>query len=218
MHVDVKICGLNTPESVAAAVWAGADYVGFVFYPPSPRAVTPEVAAALSRGIPATTLKVGLFVDADDATLRATLAACPLDMVQLHGRETPERVMAVGHGFGIRTMKAMRIADADDVARAEPYEAAADMLLFDAKPPADRANALPGGNGLSFDWRLIAGRRWDRPWMLSGGLDAGNVATAIAVTGARAVDVSSGVEARPGVKDPHAIAAFVAAAKGTRPR
>lgn len=214
MPIAVKICGLNTPDAVAAAVSAGADYVGFVFYPPSPRAVTPEVAAELAHGIPAGIVKVGLFVDADDALLGATLTACPLDMVQLHGRETPERVLAVAGRFAIRTMKAMRIADADDVARAEPYEAAADMLLFDAKPPANRAGALPGGNGLSFDWRLIAGRRRERPWMLSGGLDAGNVAEAVAVTGAPAVDVSSGVEVRPGVKDPRAIAAFVAAAKG----
>ena len=209
MHVDVKICGLNTPESVAAAVSAGADYVGFVFYPPSPRAVTPEVAAALSRGIPATTLKVGLFVDADDATLRATLAACPLDMVQLHGRETPERVMAVGHGFGIRTMKAMRIADADDVARAEPYEAAADMLLFDAKPPKDATR--PGGNAESFDWTLLQGIDFQVPWLLAGGLDASNVARALSITGAPMVDVSSGVEDAPGQKSTQKIHDFIAA-------
>jgi len=211
--VAVKICGLNEPDAVAAAVEAGADMLGFVFYPPSPRAVTPARAAELAAAVPARVLKVGLFVDVDDRAFADTLAALRLDLLQLHGAESVERVGEVRRRFGVPVMKAAKIAGADDVADAARYEGAVDRLLFDAKAPKELKGALPGGNGLAFDWQLIAGRAWRLPWMLSGGLDAGNVAQAIRASGATAVDVSSGVESRPGRKEPRAIAAFVAAAK-----
>jgi phosphoribosylanthranilate isomerase len=213
MTVAAKICGLASEAAVAAAVEGGAAYVGFVFYPPSPRAVTPERAAALCRAVPAGVARVGLFVDADDAAIAAVLAAAPLDLLQFHGHESPARVAAAKRRFGRPVMKAIAVAAAEDVAAAAEYEAAADLLLFDAKPPR-RADALPGGNGLAFDWRLIAGRSWRLPWMLSGGLTAALLPEAVAISGARIVDVSSGVERRPGDKDPAKIRAFLAAARG----
>jgi phosphoribosylanthranilate isomerase len=211
MSVAAKICGLSSEDAVAAAVSGGAAYVGFVFYPPSPRAVSPERAADLCRAVPAGIWRVGLFVDADDAAIEATLAAAPIDMLQFHGAETPDRVVAAKSRFHRPVMKAIAIAAPQDALAAEPYEAAADMLLFDAKPPR-RADALPGGNGLAFDWRLIAGRPWRRPWMLSGGLTAELLPEAVRISGATIVDVSSGVELAPGQKDVTKIRAFLAAA------
>lgn len=212
MSVAAKICGLSSEAGVAAAVAGGAAYVGFVFYPPSPRAVTPERAAELCRAVPAGIRRVGLFVDADDAALAAALAVAPLDLLQFHGHEGPDRVAAVKSRFGLPVMKAVAIAGPDDVAAAALYEEAADILLFDAKPP-QRPDALPGGNGLAFDWRLIAGHAWRRPWMLSGGLTASLLPDAVRVSGARAVDVSSGVERRPGDKDPAKIREFLDVAR-----
>lgn len=212
MSVAAKICGLSSEAGVAAAVAGGAAYVGFVFYPPSPRAVTPERAAELCRAVPAGIRRVGLFVDADDAALAAALAVAPLDLLQFHGHEGPDRVAAVKSRFGLPVMKAVAIAGPDDVAAAALYEEAADILLFDAKPP-QRRDALPGGNGLAFDWRLIAGHAWRRPWMLSGGLTASLLPEAVRVSGARAVDVSSGVERRPGDKDPAKIREFLDVAR-----
>jgi phosphoribosylanthranilate isomerase len=212
--VQVKICGINAEAALDAAAESGADFVGLVFYPPSPRAVTPERAAALIARAPAEPGKVGLFVDPDDQTLARTLAVARLDMLQLHGRETPARVRTVRARFGLPVMKAVKIARAADLDAAAAFEPAADWLLFDGVPPADRPGALPGGNAARFDWSLLHGRRFARPWMLSGGLDPDNVAAAIRATGAPCVDVSSGVETRPGVKDPARIRAFVAAAKG----
>jgi len=213
MSIEVKICGINAPAALAAAVEGGADYVGFVFYPPSPRAVTPAAAAALAAAAPARLRKVALVVDADDALLQEILDAAPIDLLQLHGSESVERVAAVRARFGVPVMKVLRVAGAGDVAAAAAYEPVADRLLFDAKPPRDMTGALPGGNALAFDWQLLAGRTWALPWMLSGGLNADNVAEALRVSGARAVDVSSGVEDRPGVKNPDKIRAFIAAAK-----
>lgn len=212
MSVAAKICGLSSEAGVAAAVTGGAAYVGFVFYPPSPRAVTPERAAELCRAVPAGIRRVGLFVDADDAALAAALAVAPLDLLQFHGHEGPDRVAAAKSRFGLPVMKAVAIAGPDDVAAAALYEEAADILLFDAKPP-QRPDALPGGNGLAFDWRLIAGHAWRRPWMLSGGLTASLLPEAVRVSGARAVDVSSGVERRPGDKDPAKIREFLDVAR-----
>ncbi len=209
MSVEVKICGLNSREAVAAAVAGGARFVGFVFYPPSPRHVTPNEAAALVAGAPAGVARVGLFVDADDAAIEAALAAIELDMLQLHGRETPERVGAIKARFGRTVMKAVPVAGASDLAAAADHLAAADWLLFDAKPPPHMTGALPGGNALSFDWRLLAGRRWPKPWMLSGGLNAANLGEAVRISGAHVVDVSSGVEDGPGRKSPHKIAEFL---------
>ena len=210
MAVVAKICGLNDAAGIAAAVAGGARFLGFVFYPPSPRNVTPARAKELMAAVPAGITRVGLFVDADDVAIEAALAA-PLDLLQFHGAETPERVAAVKRKFGLPVMKAISVAARDDVAAAERYLGAADRLLFDAKPPRD-PGALPGGNGLAFDWQLLGQRTWKLPWMLSGGLTVQNLAEAVATTHTREVDVSSGVESRPGVKDSAKIAAFLKAA------
>lgn len=212
MGVAAKICGLSTEEAVAAAISGGATYLGFVFYPPSPRAVTPLRAARLCETVPAEVARVGLFVDADDETIEAALAVAPIDMLQFHGGESPERIAEVKVRFGRPIMKTVAIAGPEDVIPAARYEDVADRLLFDAKPPS-RPDALPGGNGLAFDWGLIAGRAWRLPWMLSGGLTAALLPEAVRISGATAVDVSSGVESRPGIKDPDKIRAFLAAAR-----
>ena len=196
---------------MTAAVAGGAAYLGFVFYPPSPRAVTPARAGRLCAAVPAGIARVGLFVDADDAAIGAVLAAAPIDILQFHGRESADRVAEARLRFGKPVMKAVAIAEPDDVLAAARYEDAADLLLFDAKPP-HRPDALPGGNGLAFDWGLIAGRPWQRPWMLSGGLTAKLLPEAVRISGAVAVDVSSGVESRPGEKDLDKIRAFLTAA------
>jgi phosphoribosylanthranilate isomerase len=212
MPLETKICGVSDPAAVDAAVRGGAALVGFVFHAKSPRNLSPEAAASLARRVPAGILRVGLLVDEGDDRIAEILAAAPLDMLQLHGAETPERVTAIKQRFGKPVMKAVAIADAADLDRAARYLAAADRLLFDAKLPAAMAGAPPGGNARAFDWRLIAGRDWPLPWMLAGGLNAANLAEAVRVSGARRVDVSSGVEDRPGVKSPQKIAAFLALA------
>ena len=212
MSVAAKICGLNSEAAVVVAVEGGAAYLGFVFYPPSPRAVDPARAAALCASVPSGVKRVGLFVDADDAAIRAVLERAPIDMLQFHGNESPERVFEAKLRFNRPVIKAVAIAGPEDVAVAEQYEDDADMLLFDAKPPR-RADALPGGNGLAFDWRLIAGHRWPRPWMLSGGLTTELLPEAVTTSGATAVDVSSGVERRPGDKDPDKIREFLKVAR-----
>lgn len=207
----VKICGVRDVAAIEAAAKAGAAYVGFVFFPKSPRYLSWSAASGLAARVPGGICKVALVVDPDDATLRE-LAALPIDMVQLHGHETPARVAEVRKTLGLPVMKAVGVADAGDLAGIAAYEAVADQLLCDAKPSKDAL--LPGGGGIAFDWRLIAGRRWAVPWLLAGGLTPENVAEAVRLTGARQVDVSSGVESAPGVKDPARIAAFVAAAQG----
>lgn len=212
MSVRVKICGLRTVEDVAAVARAGAGYAGFVFFPKSPRDVSIDQARALAVMAPEGLCKVGLVVNPSDEALAAILADVPLDMIQLHGGESPERVAEVQARFGLPVMKAVGVADAEDLQALARYEAVADQVLVDAKPP--KTADLPGGNGLAFDWRLIAGRRWSKPWMLAGGLSPDNVAQAVAMTGAAQVDVSSGVEAAPGQKDPARISDFVAAAQG----
>ena len=210
--IRVKICGLSEARHVATAVAAGAAYVGFVFFPKSPRNVSLATARALAAAVPPGVAKVALTVNADDAALDALLAAVPIDMLQLHGHETPGRDAEVRDRFGLPVMKAVGVAGEEDLPALLEHGRAADQILVDAKPP--RGAELPGGNGLTFDWRLIAGRRWPVPWMLAGGLTADNVAEAIRLTGARQVDVSSGVESAPGVKDDARIAAFLAAALG----
>jgi phosphoribosylanthranilate isomerase len=212
MSVAAKICGLSSDAAIAAAVDGGAAYLGFVFYPPSPRAVTAERAAQLCAAVPAGIARVGLFVDADDEMIAAMLAAAPIDILQFHGNESPRRVAEAKLRFDRKVMKAVSIAGADDLSRAETYQDAADLLLFDAKPPS-RPDALPGGNGLAFDWRLIAGREWRLPWMLSGGLTAELLPEAVRISGAACIDVSSGVESRPGEKSLDKIRAFLAAAR-----
>jgi phosphoribosylanthranilate isomerase len=217
MSVAVKICGLNDPEALRAAVEAGSRYVGFVFFPKSPRHLQLEQAAELSRMVPTGVRSTGLVVNPTDAALDALIARVPLDMLQLHGSESPERVREIKQRWGLRVMKALPVATADDLAMVPAYAAEADMLLFDAKPPPASTvpgGVLPGGNGLRFDWTLLQGLQVGIPWLLAGGLTPDNVAEAIRVTGAPGVDVSSGVEARPGVKDIGLIRAFIAAANG----
>ncbi|TCO72102.1 phosphoribosylanthranilate isomerase [Rhodovulum euryhalinum] len=209
--IRVKICGLTDAPSVAAAVSAGAAYLGFVFFPKSPRNLDIETARALAADVPPGLAKVALTVDAEDAMLAAILERVPIDMLQLHGHETPGRVAGIRARFGLPVMKAVGVADEADLAQITDYARVADQLLVDAKPPRDAV--LPGGNGLSFDWRLIANRRWPVPWMLAGGLTPDNVAEAIRLTGARQVDVSSGVETAPGAKDAALIERFIAAAR-----
>lgn len=213
-EVRVKICGLRTVADVAAVAAAGAGYAGFNFFPKSPRYVTPEQARALALAAPEGLCKVALVVDADDATLDAIVAEVPLDMLQLHGHETPARVAEVKARYGLPVMKVIGVADEADLAPLLDYSLVADQLLIDAKPP--KGSVLPGGNGLTFDWRLMVGRKWLKPWMLAGGLTPDNVAQAVRLTGARQVDVASGVESAPGVKDHARIAAFVEAAQGVK--
>ena len=208
--MNVKICGLRDAATLRVALEAGARYVGFVFFAKSPRHVEIETARALALSVPEGVAKVALTVNADDAYLDAINAAVPLDMLQLHGQESVARIAALRARYGLPIMKAVGVAEESDLASLATYGAVADQLLVDAKPPKDAV--LPGGNGLAFDWRLIANRRWPVPWMLAGGLTADNVAEAIRLTGARQVDVSSGVESAAGVKDPARIRAFIAAA------
>ena len=210
--IRVKICGLKTPQDVSAAAAAGAAYVGFVFFPKSPRNVSIEQAVNLALEAPVGLCKVALTVNADDALLDALTDAVPLDMLQLHGSESAERVAQVKARYGLPVMKAIGVAGAEDLPQIDLYSQVADQLLIDAKPPKNAD--LPGGNGLAFDWRLLAGRKyWQRPWMLAGGLTPDNVAEAVRMTGARQVDVSSGVETAPGQKDAALIAQFNAAAR-----
>lgn len=204
-----KICGISTPATLEAAVASGAGYLGFVFFEKSPRNLTIEKAKPLMQSVADGICKVALSVNADDATLDALLETLPIDMLQLHGQESPARVAEVRSRYGLPVMKALGIADAGDLALIADYVPVVDQLLIDAKPP--RGADLPGGNGLAFDWRLIAGRRWAVPWMLAGGLTPDNVAEAVRLTGAAQVDVSSGVETAPGVKDEALIRAFLAA-------
>ena len=208
-RVRVKFCGLTRPADVEAAAKAGVAYVGFVFFPKSPRHLTPEQARALALAVPPGIAKVALTVDMDDAGIDAILDSVPVDLLQLHGRETPDRVAAVKSRTGLPVMKAVGVAGPEDLATLDSFTRVADQILVDAKAP--KGAALPGGNGIAFDWRLIAGRRWPLPWMLAGGLTPDNVAEAVRLTGARQVDVSSGVESAPGVKDPARMAAFAAA-------
>lgn len=214
MPVTVKICGINSPDAMAAAVQGGAGYVGLMFYPPSPRFLALDQAARLAAQVPEGIARVGVFVDPPDELLGRTLDAVPLEMVQLHGDEPPRRVAEIRNRFARKVIKAIKVAKSEDLAAARAQESVADMLLFDAKTPADMANALPGGNALAFDWKILAGQSWRCPWMLSGGLEAANLARSVAVSGARCVDVSSGVESAPGRKDPALIRAFLAAAAG----
>ncbi|MCY1127541.1 phosphoribosylanthranilate isomerase [Frigidibacter sp. RF13] len=212
MDTRVKICGLKETAHIAAAAEAGAAYVGFNFFARSPRSVAIPEAAALALATPEGIAKVALTVNATDAELDAITGEVALDMLQLHGTESPERVSEVKARYGLPVMKALGVADRADLAALDIYQTVADQILIDAKPPKDAV--LPGGNGLTFDWTLLLGRVWRRPWMLAGGLNPANVALAIRSTNARQVDVASGVEIAPGVKDEGLIRAFLAAARG----
>lgn len=210
--VRVKFCGLRSLSDIDAAAKAGASYVGFVFFPASPRNVSIAEARDLAIEVPMGIAKVALVVNADDAFLDALLAQVPIDILQLHGQESPERVAEIRARTGLPIMKAVGISGAEDLPKIDLYSEVADMLLVDAKAP--KGAALPGGNGLAFDWTLIADRQWTLPWLLAGGLTPENAAEAVQRSGARQLDVSSGIETDPGVKDPAKIAAFAKAVQG----
>ncbi|MQQ08997.1 phosphoribosylanthranilate isomerase [Epibacterium sp. SM1979] len=212
-EIRSKICGLKTAEDIQAAAEAGAAYIGFNFFPKSPRSVTVAEAAALAVEAPVGLCKVALVVNMDDTELDAIVAGVPLDMLQLHGHESPERVAELKARHGLPVMKVLGISEPADLARIAEYEQVADQILVDAKAP--KGAVLPGGNGVTFDWSILAKKKyWQCPWMLAGGLTPENVGQAIRRTGARQVDVASGVESAPGQKDPDLIRAFVAAASG----
>jgi len=202
-NIRVKICGLRTQDQIAAAASAGAAYIGLNFFPKSPRSVTFDEAAVLAAETPVGLAKVGLVVNANDAMLDDLTAKVALDILQLHGSETPGRVAEVKARYGLPVMKVVGLADASDLTKLDDHLGVADMILVDAKAPKDAV--LPGGNGISFDWTLLEGRRWPIPWMLAGGLNPDNVAEAIKLTRANQVDVASGVESTPGVNSglPH---------------
>ncbi len=208
--MQVKICGLSEIEHVEEATNGGARYLGFVFFEKSPRNLTVDAARELMIAVPEGICKVALTVNPTDDFLDNITTRLPVDMLQLHGTETPERAAGIRSQFGLPVMKAVGVADVSDLATLDAYSDVVDQLLVDAKPPKE--SELPGGNGLSFDWRLIAGRHWQVPWMLAGGLTPENVSEAIALTGANQIDVSSGVESAPGVKDTIKIEAFLKAA------
>jgi phosphoribosylanthranilate isomerase len=212
MSVAIKICGLTTPEALDAALAAGADMVGFVFFPPSPRNLGIEAARTLGERVKGRAKKVALSVDATDGELDRVVEALKPDMLQLHGKETPERVAAVRSRFRLPVMKALPIEQKSDLAPIRIYAKVADWLLFDGRAP--REATRPGGLGKTFDWTVLENLSLEVPFMLSGGLDASNVAEALRITGAPAVDVSSGVERAPGEKDPDKIRAFIRAARG----
>lgn len=209
MNIKVKICGLSTEETVRTAVETGASYIGFVFYPPSPRNINPVRAAELAHITDHKVPKVGVFVNPDDSLLTNVLNHTMLDIIQLHGSENVERVKEIQKRFSPKVMKAIKVAESGDIEKAREFEDVADMLLFDAKAPKELKNALPGGNGLQFDWNLIARHKWDIPWMLSGGLNVHNIKQAVNISGAQIIDISSGVENEPGHKDINKIKAFM---------
>jgi phosphoribosylanthranilate isomerase len=212
MSVQVKICGITTPEALDAAIEGEAAFVGFVFYPPSRRAIDPEAAAELVKKLPKHIKAGGLFVNPTDEALQKVLSKVPLDMIQLHGSETPERVASVRNLTKKEIIKAISLAAERDLVSVHSYEAAADYLLFDTK-----TGPIPtGGSGQSFDWTLLAGKNFKKPWLLAGGIHRGNVARAVAITGAKIVDLSSGVEDANGRKDPSEIKAFLALAATLR--
>lgn len=213
MIVHAKICGINDANAMQAAVAAGAQYVGLVFYPPSPRALNPDQAAELGIHIPDEVTTVGLFVDPDDELVDDVLAKVSLGLLQLHGSENPARCQELRARTGLPVMKAIKVTDQADIQSAQAYVDAVDFLMFDAKAPKDMKNALPGGNALSFDWTLLSGQSWSLPWMLAGGIHLDNVIEAVQASGATIVDVSSGVESEPGRKDPARIEAFLDAVK-----
>lgn len=210
-RVEVKICGMTSVEAARHAAVEGADFIGLVLFPPSPRSVTIDDARAIAAAVPPGVAKVALTVNADDALIDAAVGL-GVEWLQLHGSEPPERVAALRERTGLQVMKAIGVRDAGDLAAIDDFSDVADRILVDAKPPAGAE--VPGGHGVAFDWRLIAGRAWTVPWMLAGGLSPDNVAEAIRLTGAPAVDVASGTESAPGVKDLGKISAFIRAARG----
>jgi phosphoribosylanthranilate isomerase len=211
MTLKAKICGVSTPEAVRAALEGGAGWLGFVFYPKSPRHLSPDAALRLAEPARGRAKVTALLVDPADVQLDEVVRVLRPDLIQLHGKESPARAREIAVRAGIGVIKALPVAEAADLAAADAYEDVVEHLMFDAKPPKDAA--LPGGAGRAFDWSLMAGRRFRRPWFLAGGLDPWNVAEAARISGAPLVDVSSGVERGPGLKDPALIAAFLDAVR-----
>lgn len=216
MNLDIKICGLKTPDALDAALAGGASHVGFIFFAKSPRNVEPETAAALRQAAKGSAQAVAVTVDAEDAFLDAIVDAMAPDMLQLHGKESPERVAEIKARYGLPVMKAFAISEAADVARITPFRDVADRFLFDAKPP--KGSELPGGNGVSFDWRLLAGLDRSIDYMLSGGLNAANISDALRLANPPGIDISSGVESAPGVKDAALIEDFFKSVRIARGR
>lgn len=214
MELSVKICGLTTPEALGTALDDGADHVGFIFFAKSPRHIAPEDAARLREAARGRAKAVAVSVNADDATLDHIVSTMKPDMLQLHGGESPDRVAAVKTRFGLPVMKAFAVREAGDLEAVQAYRGIADRFLFDAKPPAGAE--VPGGNGVAFDWTLLAALGGDVDYMLSGGLNADNIGTALRQTGARAIDISSGVERAPGIKDAGLIHAFFRAVNAAK--
>lgn len=214
MSLDIKICGLKTEAALNAALDGGASHVGFIFFAKSPRNIAPEDAGRLRQAARGRARAVAVTVDADDAALDGIVTAVRPDLLQLHGKETPERLTAVKGRYGLPVMKAFALREAADLAAIAPYRGVADRFLFDAKPPVGAE--LPGGNGLAFDWRILAGLDGGIDYMLSGGLNAANIGEALALSKPTGVDISSGVESAPGVKDPARIAEFFRAVRAVR--
>ncbi len=210
MKIKAKICGLTTKDAVDSAVENGAEFLGFVFFPPSPRNITAKKAAELTADIPNNTKKVGVFVDPTDDELECVLKDFKLDYIQCHGSESKEQIYELRVKYGLPIIKAIAVRCSDDVAKGKQYANVADMLLFDAKVPS---SPLPGGNGLAFDWTLLKNRNFEVPWFLSGGINIQNVTKAMAISGAKMIDISSSLESEPGVKDPELIKEFLSKIK-----
>ena len=213
MTVEVKICGLDRPETVDGAVNAGAEMLGFVFYPPSPRNLTASAASRLTNRVPAGVKRVGLFVDPTDEMITTVLNQNVLDLIQLHGNEPPERVAEIKDITRLKVIKVLKVTDIRDLKYVSVYQGVAEWLMFDALAPKDMKRALPGGNALSFDWNILARANIPTPWILAGGLNLENVKEAMSTSGAKVVDVSSGVEKQPGVKCVKKIQSFIQAVK-----
>jgi len=213
MTVEVKICGLDRPETVDGAVNAGAEMLGFVFYPPSPRNLTASAASRLTNRVPAGVKRVGLFVDPTDEMITTVLNQNVLDLIQLHGNEPPERVAEIKDITSLKVIKVLKVTDIRDLKYVSVYQGVAEWLMFDALAPKDMKGALPGGNALSFDWNILARANIPTPWILAGGLNLENVKEAMSTSGAKVVDVSSGVEKQPGVKCVEKIQSFIQAVK-----
>ena len=215
MTVEVKICGLDRPETVDGAVNAGAEMLGFVFYPPSPRNLTASAASRLTNRVPASVKRVGLFVDPTDEMITTVLNQNVLDLIQLHGNEPPERVAEIKDITSLKVIKVLKVTDIRDLKYVSKNQGVAEWLMFDALAPKDMKGALPGGNALSFDWNILARANIQTPWILAGGLNLENVKEAMSTSGAKVVDVSSGVEKQPGVKCVEKIKSFIRAVKET---
>lgn len=214
MSIQVKICGINSVETADAAMRAGADFAGLMFHPQSPRRLDTDLARRLSDRMKGRVRLVAVLVDPDDAALQTVIAAAKPDFIQLHGKESVARVSDIHSATGLPVIKVLAVAEASDLAAASQYESVADMLMFDAKAPAGAVRE--GGHGTAFDWQLLKGRRFSRPWLLAGGLNAENVARAVSSSGAPGVDVSSGVETAPGVKNPEMIRTFIENARNAQ--